>query len=92
MTWMMLLCIVPLVVLLFFGGKLFSGGYLWPILIGAFVVAHLWIMFKGHGGHSDANMEDKSDLPAATSAAQAGAALAKQPEAKSEHKHSGCCH
>lgn len=80
-TWMMLICIVPLVVLLFAGGKLSSGGYLWPILIGAFVVAHLWIMFKGHGGHSDADTEEKSDT-----------ALTKQPEEKDEHKHGGGCH
>lgn len=62
-TWMMLICIVPLVVLLFVGGELSSGGYLWPILIGVFVAAHLWMMFKGHGGHGDANTGEKSDLP-----------------------------
>ena len=49
--WMMLICILPLVVLLFAGGKLFSDEYLWPIFIGAFVVAHLWMMFGGHKGH-----------------------------------------
>jgi YHS domain-containing protein len=61
MTWMMLICILPLAILFFAGGKLFSDGYLWPIFIGFFVVAHLWMMFKGHGGHSGANTEDKID-------------------------------
>lgn len=51
--WMMLICMVPLVVLLFAGGKLFSAGYLWPILIGTLVVVHLWMMFKGHGGDTE---------------------------------------
>ena len=84
MMWMMLICILPLVVLLFAGGKVSSGGYLWPILIGVFVIAHLVMMFKGHGGHNDANMEEKSD-----------ASLGKQPETKDEHKkdkHGGCCY
>ncbi|MDP3244716.1 MAG: hypothetical protein Q8M83_03610 [bacterium] len=92
MMWMMLICILFLGVLSFAGGKLFSGGYLGPIFVGVFVIAHLWMMFKGHGEHSDANTEKKYDLPAATSTAQAGAASVKQPEAKDEHKHGGCCH
>ena len=53
MMWMMSVCILFLVVLFFAGGKLFSGGYLWPIFIGVFVVAHIWMMFKGHGSHKD---------------------------------------
>lgn len=63
MMWMMLICILPLVVLLFAGGRLFSVGYLWPILIGAFVIAHLWMMFKGHGGHGDVGEDDVIDTP-----------------------------
>jgi len=95
LMWMMLICLLLLVVLLFTGGKLLAGGYLWPVLIGAFVIAHLWMMFKGHkghGGHSDANRTEKSNLPVPLSTAPADATLAKQPEAKGEHKHGGCCH
>ncbi|MFA4819004.1 MAG: hypothetical protein WC621_04120 [Patescibacteria group bacterium] len=95
LIWMMLICLLLLVVLLFTGGKLLAGGYLWPVLIGVFVIAHLWMMFKGHkghSGHSDANRAEKSNLPVPLSPAPAGATLAKQPEAKDEHKHGGCCH
>ena len=62
MMWMIIPCLLLLGFLFFGGSKLSSSGYLWPILIGAFVAAHIWMMFKGHGGHkehSDANTEDK---------------------------------
>ena len=58
MMWMMLICILPLAVLLFIGGGRFSTGYIGPILIGVCVVAHLWMMRKGHGKHNDTNRED----------------------------------
>ena len=61
MVWMMSVCVLFLVVLFFAGGKLFSGGYFGPILIGVFVVAHIWMMFKGHGGHKDDGAENKKD-------------------------------
>lgn len=63
MIWMMLLCLVPLVILLFTGGKLFSRGYLWPILIGGFLVAHFWIMLKSYRSHDSdhAVPRDKSE-------------------------------
>ena len=81
MMWMM----IPYLLLFGFvflgGGKLSSGGYFWPILIGIFVVGHMWMMFKGHGGHGDSDMEEKPD-----------ANSEKQPEKKNEHKHGGCCH
>lgn len=81
MLWMMLPCLF-LVGFLFFGGeKLSSSGYLWPVLIGVFVVAHVWMMFKGRGCHKDDDREDKSN-----------AILEKQPDAKNEHKHGGCGH
>ena len=79
MLWMILICVLPLVVLLFAGGKLSSGGYLWPILIGAFIVAHLWMMFKGHGGHSDVDEDGETKTP-------------KQPEIKNKYQHGGGCH
>ena len=61
--WMMPICMLFLVVLLFAGGGLFSAGYLWPVFVGAFVVAHLWMMFKGHGGHRDVNEDNAIDTP-----------------------------
>jgi hypothetical protein len=62
MMWMMIPCFLILGFLFLSEGKLSSvssGGYLWPILIGIFVAAHIWMMFKGHGGQDDAHTEDK---------------------------------
>lgn len=59
MMWMMVFCFVLLGVLFLGGGKLSGSGYLGPVLIGVFVVAHVWMMFKGHGGHSE--QETKND-------------------------------
>ncbi len=87
MMWMMILCFLLLGILFLGGGKLSSGGYLWPVLIGVFVVAHIWMMFKGHGGHgghNDTNTEDKVDD---TSVKQ----LEKKDE-DNKHKHGGGCH
>ena len=78
MMWMMIPCLLLLGILFLGGGKLSGGGYLWPILIGAFVVAHVWMMFRGHG-HT--NTEDKTDD-----------APAKESGVKDEHKHSVGCH
>ncbi len=60
MMWMMILCLLFVGVLFLGGGKLSGGGYLWPIFIGVFVVAHVWMMFGGHGKHGDTNMEEKN--------------------------------
>ena len=85
MLWMMLLCIPLLVILLLAGGKLFSAGYLWPILIGVFVVAHFWMMFRGHSDNSEhdghnSEAENKETPPAAAN------------DTHNEHKkHGGCC-
>ncbi|MEK7089412.1 MAG: hypothetical protein AAB920_01185 [Patescibacteria group bacterium] len=85
MWWMMVPCLAILAVVLFGGNALFSGGYVGPILVGLMIVAHIWMMFRGHGGnqsgHNDANMEEKHDE-----------ALEKQPEKKGEGWHGGCCH
>ena len=95
MMWMMIPCLLLLGFLFLGGGKLSSSGYFWPVLLGVFFVAHLWMMLKGHGGHgvdSDADTEDKTDasakqpetnLPAATSTAQAG-------DEHKGHKHRRC--
>ena len=82
-AWMMILCLLLLGFIFLDGAKLFSGGYLWPILIGVFVVAHIWMMFKGHGGHAD---EDGDENPDTVDPAEEIAAK------KNEYKHGGCCH
>jgi hypothetical protein len=70
MMWMMIPCLIFFGVLFLGGDKLSKGG-LWPILIGGFMVAHIWVMFKGHGGHGGhghSNTGDKTDLSADSSA------------------------
>ena len=81
MMWMMIPCLLLLGILFLGGGKLSGGGYLWPILIGVFVVAHVWMMFKGHGGHGNNDTEGKIDGDST-----------KESDAKDEHKHNGSCH
>ena len=87
MLWMMLPCLLLLGFLFFGGSKLFSGGYLLWIIVGICVVPHIWMMFKGHGGHeghSDTDMGDKTNNTSA-----------KQSETKDgndKHKGGGCCH
>ncbi len=62
--WMMIPCLLLLGFVLLGGDTLSSNGYLWPILIGIFVVAHVWMMFKGHGGHGgDSGRERREDEP-----------------------------
>lgn len=90
MWWMMIFCALPLVILLLAGGKLFSAGYLWPILIVGFIGAHFWIMLRGHRshGHDDAS-ENKDAAPGQTDTAHD-----KHDDSK-DHKskpHGGCCH
>lgn len=80
MMWMMVLCALPIVILLFAGGKLFSAGYLWPILIGGFVVAHLWMMFRGHGSQGKDHNEHNA------------VETEKDKSATSEKKDHSCCH
>ncbi|KKW11547.1 MAG: hypothetical protein UY50_C0011G0023 [Parcubacteria group bacterium GW2011_GWA2_49_9] len=67
MKWMMLICcLLPVGLLLFAGGTLFSGGYLWPILFGIFVVVHLAMMFRGHKkcAATDANTNNETNVGA----------------------------
>lgn len=80
MMWMMILCFLLFGALFLGGSKLSGGGYFWPILIGVFVVAHVWMMFRGHGKHSDTNTEGKTD----NASGKSGIA--------DEHKHGGSCH
>ena len=81
MMWMMIPCLLLLGVILLGGGNLSSGGYLWPILIGVFVVAHIWMMFRGRSGHNHSDSEEKQDEDSE-----------KQNNKNNEHKHGGCCH
>lgn len=80
MMWMMIPCLILVGVLFLGGDKLSEGGYLWPIFIGAFVVAHVWMMFRGHGKHGDTDTEEKTDNVSAKSGVV------------DEHKHSDSCH
>ena len=80
MMWMMIPCLLLLGFLFLGGGAWSSNGYLWPILIGIFVVAHVWMMFKGHR-HGGTNTEDKIDNDSV-----------KESDIKDEHKHSNGCH
>ena len=57
MLWMMVICCLgPIVFILLAGnvnfkkgGSLFSGGYFFPILIGLFVLIHIYMMFQKRG-------------------------------------------
>ncbi|MBI5470561.1 hypothetical protein HY968_04575 [Candidatus Kaiserbacteria bacterium] len=54
MMWMMIICCaLPLAFLLFGGAGLFSGGYLWPILVGVLALACIGMMVRGHGKHRE---------------------------------------
>ena len=85
MMWMMIPCLLLIAFALFGGGSLASSKYLWLIIVGVCVVPHIWMMFRGHGGHSDDNAEDKIND-----------ASEKQLEAKEKYNKSGpggsCCH
>ncbi len=85
MPWMMLLCALPLIILLLAGGNLSSRGYLWPVLIGGFVVAHFWIMLRGHrSDHNEHNNEAEGSKQKQSTMTD---------NAHGEHKkHGGCCH
>lgn len=79
---MLLIGALTLLILWFAGGTLSSSGYVWQILIGVFVIAHVWMMFKGHGGHGSTDKKEGSD-----------AVSEKQPAAKNKHtQDGGCCH
>jgi len=62
MMWMMLICGALILGVLFLGGSsLSSGGYFWPILVGVFVVAHIWMMFGKRGSHDNTTTKNKID-------------------------------
>ena len=84
MMWMMIPCLLLLGFVFLGGEKLSSGGYIWPILIGVFVVAHIWMMFRGHGGHNNDNTENKID--------DASTKELETKDGNEKPKHGGCCH
>jgi thiosulfate reductase cytochrome b subunit len=51
MMWMMVPCLLLFGIVFLGGGKISPSGYPWLVLIGGFVILHVWMMFKGHGGH-----------------------------------------
>lgn len=90
MWWMMVFCTLPLVVLLLAGGKLFSAGYLWPILIIGFIGVHFWIMFRRHRSHDHENISENKDVaPGQTNAEHDTHDEGKNHKSK---PHGGCCH
>ena len=83
MMWMMIPCLLLVGVLFLGGGKLSGGGCLWPILIGVFVVAHIWMMFRGHGKHGDTNSDEKHEITGEEN---------KDKKSDKNHSGHGCCH
>ncbi len=59
MLWMILPCLLLLGVSFLGGGNAFSSGYVWPILLGAFLITHIWMMVKDHAGRTDTPVEGK---------------------------------
>lgn len=78
MMWMMIPCFLLLGFLFLGGSKVVPSEYLWLVIIGVCVVPHVWMMFKGHGGHDDSHESNT-----------AAASEEKEPKDKSKH---GCCH
>lgn len=78
MLWMMLPCLLLLGFLFLGGSKVIPSEYLWLVIIAVCVVPHVWMMFRGHGGHDDSHIERRTDASG-------------QKETKDKSKH-GCCH
>jgi len=86
MMWMMLICVIPILALLFLGGWSPRGSsWIFPVAIGVFVLAHLWMMFRGHGSHDDKSEAGNSVDENSTGDEQAGGD-------KGHKKGGGCCH
>ena len=87
MLWMMLPCLLLVGFLLFSGGALSSSRYLWPILIGGMVVAHIWMMVRGHRAHDGDHVadEEKNETDGGNGKDAHGAHDDKK-------QHGSCCH
>ena len=80
MMWMMVICCaLPLIILFFIGSKVSIEGYFWPILIGVFIILHIWMMSKRHKKHEGYDENEKTNV-------------LDQSETKDENKHNRCCH
>lgn len=75
-------CFLLLGILFFGGGKLFSSGYLWPIIAGVFVAGHIWTMFKGRGRRSVDSVDNEDGKTN----------VSREPETKDKHQYDDCCH
>ena len=53
MLWMIGLCALSPLLIVAFAEGLVPSRYILPLAIGGMVVAHLVMMFKGHGGDAD---------------------------------------
>ena len=58
---MMVPCLLILGFVVFGGGRFTSSGSLWPMLIGLFIVAHIGMMFMGHGDHGASSTGPEAD-------------------------------
>lgn len=59
-----------------------SFGLIWPILIGGFVVLHIWMMFKGHGTSDTSNHSTGDKI----------STVAEKEQTRVEHTHNGNSH
>ncbi len=84
--WMMLPCLLILVFAIFAGG---GGLRSWPFLaiIGAMVVGHFWMMFRGRGHES--SDEERHDMADAKEASPKNISPADEKKGHSNHS---CCH
>lgn len=87
MLGMTILCILPIVIILFVGQNIFSAGYFWPIVIGAFAVLHIVLMFRGHGSQNEDDSEDKKGI-----VKEKERIVAAPVSEQTEPKKGGCCH
>ena len=87
---MMIFCALPLIILFLAGGKSFSSGHLWPILIVGFIGAYFWMMFRGHRSHDHEGASKNKDVgPGQINTAHDTRDENKAPETKS---HGGYCY
>jgi|SRR3989344_2974690 len=84
MLWMMIPCLLLLGFLFFGGDTLSSSKYLWLIVAGVCIVPHMFMMFKGHGGHGNAGTNREAD--------DASIEKAETKNDVGKNSHSGHCH
>ena len=88
MMWMMVPCLIILLIFVFAGGARSSSWFVW-VLMGGFVAAHLWMMFRGHGSPSGDEHHAMADMK------QVLLEKASPADGKDKKKNQGggsCCH